>query len=55
VTLKARKRDAFGAVTEEMPEKTWRENEYRLMFPGQLTDHMLKCSDVAQKNFFELR
>jgi hypothetical protein len=29
-TLKARIRDAFTAVTEQMLEKTWREIEYRL-------------------------
>jgi hypothetical protein len=47
-TLKARRRGALAAVTEDMLEKTWREIE---MLSGKLTEHMLKCTNVAQETF----
>jgi hypothetical protein len=50
-TLKARIRDPLAAVTEEMLEKTWRETEYRQMLSGQVTEHMLKCTNVSQRTF----
>ena len=47
--LKTRITDAFGTVTEDMLENTWREIDYRLDVLCSIKGHVLKCTNVVLK------
>jgi len=49
--LKARITEAFATIIEDMLGNTWREIDYGLDVLRATKEHMLKCTDVLQKNF----